>query len=188
MTLNGQIAETIRVLDFITEHPLLDTRQITLLGHSLGGCIAASVTGRDRRVANLVLWNPVARPLEDLVSIIGTDIYHDCLKHQQALYLGYELGIEYIRSWSLTHPLKKVRHFAKDVLIIQATNDQETPPENADLYYQVLQNRPWGAVTLKLIEGADHTFSSPVWEKQTFLSTIGWLNNRIKRQSFQGVV
>ncbi|MEM5769468.1 MAG: prolyl oligopeptidase family serine peptidase, partial [Bacillota bacterium] len=67
--------------------------------------------------------------------------------------------------------------FPGDVLIIHGTHDVETPLSNARLYENALRNRAQGRYTLKLIEGADHTYNSPLWEKEVIEGTVQWLTS-----------
>ena len=45
MTVSGEIADAIRVLDFLQEQPEVDGERLGVLGLSMGGAIAASVAG-----------------------------------------------------------------------------------------------------------------------------------------------
>ncbi|HWR55930.1 MAG TPA: alpha/beta fold hydrolase [Negativicutes bacterium] len=177
ITLPQQVAETMRVLDFLAAQPQIDSRQITLLGHSMGGCVAAHVAGSDRRVKSLVLWSPVAKPREDIAGIIGEELSQICLNGGGGHYQGFVLGREFFLSLSRMLPLEKVRDFPGDVLIMHGTHDVETPLSNARLYENALRNRAQGRYTLKLIEGADHTYNSPLWEKEVIEGTVQWLTS-----------
>lgn len=175
ITLTGQIAETLEVIDYVAALPNIDQYNITLLGHSLGGCIAASAAGVDDRISRLVLWSPVASPLEDIVGIIGHNIYREGLKTGVVNYQGFELGKEFLASLSQERPLERIKAFSGDVLIVHGTDDIETPFRNARQYQAVLQERSTGSYQLSRIDGADHTYNSPLWQQEVIDSTTGWL-------------
>ena len=99
---------------------IFDADQIVLLGHSLGGCIAAIVAGLDKRISKLILWSPVARPLEDIVGIIGEELYSECLQNKVVNYHGFEVGLEFLASLSSTRPLEKIQNFFGKVLLFTA--------------------------------------------------------------------
>ena len=61
MTVSGEIADAIRVLDFLEEHEAVDAQRLGVLGLSMGGAVAASVAGKDTRVKSLALWAAVAK-------------------------------------------------------------------------------------------------------------------------------
>jgi uncharacterized protein len=175
ITLPNQVRETLKVLDFLALQPNIDAENIILLGHSFGGGVATIVAGRARRIKRLILWSPVANPLEDIVGIVGDDIYQRSLAGRPVDYLGFELGREFFLSLSKLLPLKKIRDFSGDVLIIHGSGDAETPLINTQYYSQALSERPLGNYEVKVIDGADHTYASPVWEQEVIALTLNWL-------------
>lgn len=175
VTLQQQIKETIGVLDFVAALPFIDNDAIMLLGHSLGGCIAATVAGLDKRVRKIVLWSPVAQPLADIVGIVGEGIYKACLQDAGVHYQGFALGAGFFHSLAQVFPLENIKDFKGDVMIIHGTSDAETPLENAYAYEAALRDRPRGLQTLKTVDGADHTYNSPLWEWQVIAMTLQWL-------------
>jgi len=175
VTLARQVEETVKVLDFLAAYPDLDSDNYILLGHSFGGCVAAIVAGRDRRVGKLVLWSPVANPLMEIVEIVGQGLYQKSLAGEQVDYQGFELGREFFLSLSQISPLQEVKDYFGDVFIVHGTADVETPVENARAYEHTLGNRPLGTQTVYLVDGADHTYSSPCWEHAAIRATSKWL-------------
>lgn len=175
ITLPRQVNETIGVIDFLVAHPNINSHNVILLGHSLGGCIASNVAGLDKRIKKLILWSPVAKPLEDIVGIVGDELYQACLDSGIGHYQGFQLGREFFKSLSRTLPLERVKDFQGNVLIIHGTNDVETPLANAHFYEHALSERLQGIQKVKVIDGADHTYNSPLWEQEVIEATLQWL-------------
>lgn len=175
ITLVNQIEETITVLDFLASYPHIDSDNFILLGHSFGGCVAANVAGVDKRVRSLILWSPVANPLEDIVGIVGKQIYQQGLAGQAVHYQGFKLGKNFFLSLSQMPPLQTITEFSGNVLIMHGSDDVETPLINASLYHHALSKRIAGKLSIEIIEGADHTYSSPMWEKATIDASLEWL-------------
>jgi len=176
ITLFNQVRETIKVLNFLTTEPLLDTDNIILLGHSFGGCVASLVAGQAKQVKSLILWSPVANPLEDIVGIVGRELWRQSLDGKSAIYQGFELGREFFLSLSQMSPLEKIKDFNGNVLIIHGSEDVDTPVINAKFYECSLEERLRGTQKINIITGADHTYSSPVWETEAIRLTANWLN------------
>lgn len=177
ITLDQQVNETISVLNFIKSIDNIDYDSITLLGHSFGGCVASISAGKDRRIKRLVLWSPVARPLDDIVDIVGDKIYQEGLFDKEVHYQGFEIGRDFFLSLSQQHlqPLEKVKSFGGEVLIVHGGNDTETPLKNVSLYEMALQQRKTGQHKVKVIAGADHTYAAPLWEQSAISLTARWL-------------
>lgn len=175
ITLEGQIGETIHILDQLRYFSCLDQKNVTLIGHSFGGCIASYVATLDARVKRLVLWAPVANPHKDIYDIVGETVYQKCLHGQAAHYQGFELGGNFFRSLEGKFPVEAVGKFTGETLIVHGTEDAETPLANAVAYQHALSSRCCGGVTLRIIDNADHTFAAPEWEKQVIEATGQWL-------------
>lgn len=175
VTLTKQIDETIKAIDFVTKQSNIDKTQIILLGHSLGGAIAAMVASIDRRINKLILLSPVANPFDDIVKIVGPDSYYRCLQDGVVNYQGFEVSREFFSSLSPINPLESIHLVTGEVLIIHGDGDIETPLENAFLYQNVFKQRLKGSCIVKVIRGADHTYSSPLYEKEAFVQILHWL-------------
>lgn len=175
-----QLEETKRVVDFVAQHPDIDDRNIILLGHSLGGAIAAVAAANDDRIHKLILLSPVAAPFKDIVKIVGEDLYEQCQKNGVADFEGFQLGQQFFASLANLHPLQQAGLFKGDVLIIHGSGDIETPLENAGLYYHVFKRRGRNHCELQVVEGADHTYSSTAWKTECFAILLRWLNRERK--------
>jgi uncharacterized protein len=177
VTLTQQVEEAISAIDFAEAHSSVDRNQIILLGHSMGGAVASDVAACDSRISRLVLWAPVARPHEDIVGIVGDDLCKYCLQNGTAEYQGFELSRKFFRSLLRISPLERVKEFQGDVLIAHGSNDEDTPLYNAYLYANSLNMRQKGRCKVEVIEGADHTFESPAWERDVIGLTLNWLDS-----------
>lgn len=59
MTLEDQINDGEKALEWLIQHPAIDTSRIGLLGRSFGGAIALHVAERFNRFKSVALWAPV---------------------------------------------------------------------------------------------------------------------------------
>jgi len=187
LSLHQQINETLAVLDFITKHPSVDMNRLSLLGLSMGGCVAALTAARDPRVTQLILWSPVARPLDDLLHIVGQENMEQTMKAGTTDFEGFELGREFFKSLSTLHPLDEIAGYKGRCLIIHGTGDTEIDPGNAGLYFQALGH---GCRARKdkliMIPEADHTFSAARWETEILRHTLDFLEEEARDEEQVG--
>src|SRR5208337_4739124 len=73
MTVSSEIDDAMVALDFLSGQSWVDDERIGILGLSLGGGIAAVVSGRDDRVKATVLLSAVARPYDDFAHLPPVD-------------------------------------------------------------------------------------------------------------------
>lgn len=174
VTITGQIEEAKKAIDLVAKHPNVDCEQITLVGHSLGGAIAACVAAQDKRIHRLILLSPVAKPFDDIVQIIGNDRYQKCLQEGIVNYEGFEVGRELFLSLPHVQPLDEIHKFQGQVLLIHGSEDKDTPLDNAYQYQYRLDKRSEGQCELQIIRGADHTYNSPLWELEIQKIIMQW--------------
>jgi len=176
LSLHRQILETEDAISFMHHHPSVIQGNLTVLGLSMGACVASLTAARDPRVKRLILWAPVARPFEDLLNIIGVDHMNKTVKSGSSDFNGFELGQAFFKSLSTTNPLEEIKKYHGSCLIIHGSGDTEVDSKNAKMYYEVIvarENRAKHGLTI--IPGADHTFSSILWEKQLIENTLEFL-------------
>ncbi len=175
ITSTQQIKETMKAIDFLEKQPDIDISHIILLGHSLGGAIAASVAALDRRIHQLILLSPVANAHSDIVEIVGQERFQECLEEGVVNFEGFELGEALFLSLRQLQPLAEIHKFQGNVLLIHGSEDIETPLENVYQYQSVLAVRAACQCRLQIIAGADHTYNSPLWENELQQIIIEWL-------------
>lgn len=175
VTITEQLQEASTAIDVLVNHPNVDPGQITLVGHSLGGAIAASVATLDQRINQLILLSPVADPFTDIVQIVGVELYQQCLQESVVNYQGFEIGRDLFLSLPHVHPLENIHTFQGKVLLIHGSEDGDTPLANSHQYQQTLTKRLQGHCELHVVQGADHTYNSPLWEQEVQEVIMQWL-------------
>ena len=176
VTLPAELDDARTVLAWLRKQPQVAPNQITLLGISMGGAIAAALAGSDPSIAGLILWSAAADP-EELFT----------MKRKFADKIPPPLGVQpdgtfdiggtligqgYVATISEVKPLESVRKFSGPVLILHGTRDASVPPNHADRYLQAIGEQQ---ATRYWIESAGHTYSAHLWEKAVFQHTISWL-------------
>lgn len=168
MTMSGEIADALRVLDFLEEQKAVDSNRLGVIGLSMGGAVAASVAGQDNRVKSLALWAAVAR--FDLFEQNAEEI--EKAKKQGYVDVGGNiLNITFYEDIQKQNPLQLVSQYRGPALIVHGDADPTVPVSHADLYYEVLS----GKKEKLIIPGADHTFNRHDWEQAVLEKTAQWM-------------
>ncbi|KZE69232.1 hypothetical protein AWM68_02895 [Fictibacillus phosphorivorans] len=164
------IDQTKTVISFGSELPNVDPKSITLIGHSLGGAVAACTAAKDKRVGNVVLWSAVGNPFEDIKRIVGYDGEQPVIDH-----LGYAITEDFLLSLQSFEPIEEIQKYHGNVLTIHGTADPVISSDYCRNYFEGAVDRKEWSSDMVLVEGANHTFSSIAHFKQLISSTSKWL-------------
>ncbi|MCL6456905.1 MAG: alpha/beta fold hydrolase [Gorillibacterium sp.] len=173
--LEAMVEQTRLVLDHALSMPGIQTDQVTLLGHSLGGAVAILTASSDVRVSRLVLWSPVANPFGDIVRIVGRDVYNQAISTGSADYLGYGLTAGFFHSLASHHPFQEARKFTGSIFLAHGTGDDVIPVDYSFLYQKIFRIRRGGSCDKEIIRDAGHTFSSAESMQHVITKTSNWL-------------
>jgi len=169
VTLLSEISDARAAVRFITRQKGIDPGRLGLCGLSLGGCVAACVAHASMAKA-LVLWSAVAHPaiLQKLSENLGTK----SPDHPGAIeYDARLVSARFLKEAARVDPLGAVRRFTGPTLIIHPGKDASVPPSHAQDFFEAT------CATIKekiVIPGADHTFTSVVWESEVIRRTVEW--------------
>jgi uncharacterized protein len=173
-SVESEIADAEDAVDFMRCEGGIDSSRVGLLGLSLGGAIAALVAEQvQARV--LVLWAAVARlpQLQDLA-----DRYSRPLPDSNDMreYSGHQVSHRFLEAVDRIDPLAAVGRFAGPTLIVHPERDEYLPLSHPEDYY-----RASGATVRNklIILGADHTFTSVVWENQVIGRSVEWYQTNL---------
>jgi alpha/beta superfamily hydrolase len=171
------IQQTRQVLAYGRQLEFIDSTNVILLGHSLGGAVALHTAVQDGHISRLILWSAVGNPFEDIVRIVGEDPYRSLQLEEKASidYLGYIFTKEFFESMSPYRPLLATKAYKGDVLIIHGTADDEIPVVYSEEYKEGFGSRKTGTCQKHLIQGATHTYSSCREQEELIYFTREWL-------------
>jgi len=154
MTISGEIADAGAALSYLISRPEVAGDRVGVLGLSLGGCVAACLAGRDKRVRALVLWAATAHPER-----IGEWLAPDIGSANVLDFSGWGLGRGFIEDAPNVRPLADAARYTGPALVVHGEKDQAVPVADARDYEEALG----GAKTVHVIAEADHVFSSLQW-------------------------
>ncbi|SES31010.1 S9 family peptidase [Psychrobacillus sp. OK032] len=175
VTVTKQLKEVQAILDYVSKLKEVDASNIILIGHSLGGAVASLTAAVDKRIRKLILWSPVAKPYEDIAMIVGDVALQTAKELGTFDYHGFYVSQQFLEDLKNHHPLKAIRSYEGQLLVIHAAEDEDVPKENAGYYSASF--KPGVPVDIHYIKEANHTFASYSFEEELFEETLLWLKN-----------
>ena len=178
MTPTRELQDAREALRFVRRQPGIDPKRVGIVGLSLGGMIAAYILGEDRLVKTGVLWNPVSDPQNRHKNRL-TPMDRRQLKEMGFVDMdGWALGQAFLSDMKTFNPLKAIASASCPILIVQASGDQTVPPSSAHAYKKALRKSGQEAA-IHLVNGADHCFSSILWDMELIAVTLEWMRTRL---------
>jgi hypothetical protein len=184
VTLDGEASDAHAALEFLGGFNGIDQERIAVVGLSLGGAVAACVSAR-RNIKSLALWSPWA--FIDYLVQRGDEIVKDpyvwlppnfrevVTEKGRVDIGGYTWGKPFFESLRNTDPLREIALYDGPVLIIHGSEDEVISPTNSEFFYDSVR----GTRRLIMIDDADHTFSSALWEDQVIQATQDWFDETL---------
>ena len=178
MTIGGEISDAIKSIDVLTAMPGVDIDRIGILGLSMGGCVAACVSGQDTRVKSTVMWAPLsddppARKQEILERSKNTPTPEEI-----ALANPNIVGKAFYEELPDISPSVAIQEFTGALLVIHGSGDDVVPVSHGKRYYELMRERD-ALTVLEIIDKADHTFNAVAWEQAVIAKSVAWFQKTL---------
>ncbi len=185
-----QLADLQRVIDWIADpqNPCaayIDSGNINLIGHSMGGGIAILHAAADSRIKKLITWAAISEcktpwgnwPPEKMQEWENTGVqYYANSRTKQQMPLYYQLYLDYIQNESGFNIQKAISSLHIPILICHGTLDLAVPVEKA---YQLKAWQP--EAELFTIE-TDHVFGRKhPWTEEALPEAMGQVLEEVFR-------
>ncbi|MBA3062410.1 MAG: alpha/beta hydrolase [Atribacteria sp.] len=176
MTISQEVEDGMRIMDFLAGHPLVNRKQLGILGLSLGGCIARLVATERDDIKCLVLWSTVA-DFEELIKQNQTkEKFKEFAREGYIDFGGNRMGKSFLTTLSQVKKLETLSAYQGEVLIVHGTEDQSVPLEHAYKFKKILPSS-----RLKKIKGADHTYNRVDWEEEVLKETTNFFIENMQK-------
>jgi dienelactone hydrolase len=173
MTVDGDLAAAQKAIDILSQQPDVDSQRIGLVGISWGGTLAATLAGRDQRIAATVLWSsaPGATPnwqpdLRDFGGRMAAEVF------------GNLVGEQFYASLHQLNPIEDIKRTRGPVLLVYGTDDEVVPSIAIEQAEQQLTEAGIPNRVVR-IQGADHVFFRHEWQRQVVEHTATWLGETL---------
>jgi len=169
VTLSGEISDGRAAVAFFRKQADIDPERVGLLGLSLGGAVAASLSP-GVRAKTIVLWSAVAHTarLRQMMKDVARKVP---ARPGMLEYDAREISPRLISDVLKVEPIRHLARYKDPTLIIHPEKDVHVPLSHARDFFQAC-----GAETkeLVIIPEADHVFSSIPWEEDVISRTVKW--------------
>ncbi|MCK5388178.1 MAG: alpha/beta hydrolase [Candidatus Izimaplasma sp.] len=145
----------------------LGYKEIYLEGMSMGGALAIKLTNSD--IAKLILISPAINMVQLTKNIFDNNLI---LPNGNADLRSLELSRKFQASVEKVNLFEDIPFLDIPTLIIQGTNDQAVPYENALIVKEKIRNSK-----LIPVEGCDHLYSSVKYMNILFTNVLEFINN-----------
>lgn len=161
-----QLIDLQLVIDWVCDptniyQSVMNTNDICLIGHSLGGGIAILQAAADKRIKKLITWAAISEcktpwgnwTTEKIIEWKESGVaYYNNSRTQQQMPMYYQLYEDYLQHEAKLNIQKAIGKLDIPVLICHGTNDLAVPVEKA---YQLKSCQP---SAILFINDSDHVF------------------------------
>ncbi len=178
MTIGGEVSDALKSIDVLTRMPGVDSERIGVLGLSMGGCVAACVSGQDSRVKSTVMWAPLSDDPPDRKQEILERAKHTPTPEEIAQSNANVVGQAFYEELPKISPSATIQAFTGALLVIHGSGDDVVPVSHGKRYYELMRDRD-ALTELEVIEGADHTFNTVGWEQAVIAKSVAWFKRTL---------
>ena len=178
MTIGGEVSDAIKSIDVLTTMQGVDPERIGILGLSMGGCVAACVSGQDARVKSTVMWaslsdDPPDRREEILARAKNTPTPEEIAQSNPNI-----VGKAFYEELPEISPSALIQQFTGALLVIHGSGDDVVPVSHGKRYYELMSER--NALTaLEIIDKGDHTFNTVASEQAVIAKSVAWFQRTL---------
>lgn len=182
MTLEGEVSDALKGLDFLQKDLHLDQSRIGLFGRSVGGTVALMTARRHGGIKSLGTWAPLydAAQWEDKWKILQSTELTPEHRHHMMSVNGQIPGYEFLKQlFSIKMDEELQALDSAPLLHIQGELDNIVNIEHANRYVIQRQNAKGKNKFIRL-PGCDHDFSDPKEQLIALQETCQWFLDTLK--------
>ncbi|MCB1212822.1 MAG: alpha/beta fold hydrolase [Chlamydiia bacterium] len=182
-SLSNAVEDTLLGLDFLKNHPEIDSSRLSLLGRSLGGPIAVKTAKQFKQISSLVLWAPLFTPKPWLAEWEAHQSHHVNDPNAPVWFQGELNSPQMMREiFSLDMQSELTSLIDTPLMIAHSEGDQVIQPDQQALYLQCRQNANAETRDLRLKIG-DHHFHDHDEQKQVIDASLTFLTKHFNMRA-----
>lgn len=186
-TFSGQVSDAYAAVEWLDDHRSVG--DIGVLGLSQGGLVGTITAEAHKRVSSLVLWSPVANPVDTYKTVLGADCVAEGLVEDSAdctLPWGavVTLNQPFFEELYTTDPIAAISHYDKPMQVVVGERDDVVTPQPE--YGETYVTYHDGLEELVVLDG-DHVFDVFVGNGVGVLddainASLGWFTDTLQHR------
>ncbi|MFA5857524.1 MAG: alpha/beta fold hydrolase [Elusimicrobiota bacterium] len=178
MTITGEITDAVEGINFLKTLSGVDTNRIGIMGLSLGGFVTFMTANKLPEIVKYaVLWSAVADP--KFILTRTPQVTEDIRRKGYHLRAGNALTKPFIDDIYQFPAIHTMPAYTSPVLVVHGDNDKSIPLTHAGMYARHFKHNG-NLFEMKVIAGADHTYSSPQLEDKVYGITEKWIKKVLR--------
>ena len=182
MTIGGEVSDAIKSIDVLSAMQGVDPERIGILGLSMGGCVAACVSGKDVRVKSTVMWAPLSDDPPDRREEILARSKHTPTPEEIAQLNPNIVGKAFYEELPNISPSVLIQQFTGALLVIHGSGDDVVPVSHGKRYYELMCDRD-APTALEIIDKGDHTFNTVASEQAVITKSVAWFQQTLYKET-----
>lgn len=184
MTLEGEVSDALKGLEFLKHDPKIDSSSIGLFGRSVGGTVALMAARRFGAIKSLAIWAPLFNGDQ---WIDKWNLLHSAeLSEEHRLMMmrinGQVPGYEFFKQLFNIRMEEEIKELDKTPLLhIHGELDNVIDIDHADKYAQQRQHSK-GKTKFIRLPRSDHDFSHPQEQQLAINETCQWFEQTLKQK------
>ena len=174
MLVTEQLADVLRVTEWVQRLAYVDRARMGLLGFSLGGMLAACATARTPIFKSLALLAPTTE--QNMTRHAKREGSSDACS---IIFGPHCLHPKFFEDVTKLSSLTDVVKNPRPTLIVQGSEDTAVPPAVSQHFVDAMK-KAQVPCEVKMIAGADHPFAHPSWRHQLNESVVEWFGKTLK--------
>lgn len=177
VTVETEVSDACKGLEFLRNHPAVESSSIGILGNSFGGAIAVRAAFQDQNIRSLVLLAPLfnsAQWRQKWEAVMSNSADESCHKEMARILDGNAPGPAFYPSFFKLNLDKEMDGLKKTpILHIHSDRDDRVGQDQAEHYRRCRQDASAATHWIRL-QKSDHDFSSSEERKMLIDETVQW--------------
>ena len=176
MTLDSEISDALKAIDFLCQNPYVDSSRIGMFGRSIGGAVALMAARRFGHIKSLAMWAPVfsGEQWVEKWSYLHTEGLNESQRRELMRINGQIPGYEFYKqlfSFKMEDELYDLRN--APLLHIHGEKDDVVEIGHADRYMKFRKDAKGENKFIRLAH-SDHDFTHPEEQRFALQETCKW--------------
>jgi len=176
ITIETLLEDLHAVVEYLRQHPQVDSGRLGLLGLSMGGLVSACLTGQRDDIAALCLWEAPLDLMFTMTRLLGPHTVKSVHTKGYVQAGTIQLGPGFFDTLEGLDAAELVRDYDRPVLIVHGTADNVVPLETANQWRRSFTKTE---AEVFLVEGGDHAFTRDSWSWPAITRTTDWFSEKL---------